>query len=191
MTDTKLITARSILLGFLDLRRLSPDLRHWTEKRLSDNPPRLIRLRQLVAMFRAFGLPWNPRSFTQGKFIKPEDPRYTALLSKLEKEVPKEGRNSCGRHQLPFFFALLFDYRSSLEETLSFTSGVLEASGLYLHACHKAEELNTIIRENVAIVEDILVALISPGGLSFSVEQLARDYDYPDVDLLDLDIEWM
>jgi hypothetical protein len=77
-----------------------------------------------------------------------------------------------------------------VDHVLSFSCGVLEASGLYLYAHRKAEEMNRIIRDNVSIVDDILVALISPEETSFSVEQLTREYGYPDVDLFEIDSAW-
>lgn len=190
MADARQITARSLLLGFLELRRYSPEFADWTVERLSGNPPRLFRLRQLVAMFRAFGLPWDPQSFTKGKFIEPEHPRYAPLLAKLAEEMPNRSHRWRTDRQLPHFFEILFDYRTRVDDVLSFSSGVLEASGLYLHAYHKAGELNRVIRDNVAIVEETLVALVSPEGASFSVEQLARDFEYPDVDLFEIDADW-
>ncbi len=36
----------------------------------------------------------------------------------------------------------------------------------------------------------MLAALISPEAAEFSVEQLARDHGYPDVNLGDIDEEW-
>ncbi|MCL2871609.1 MAG: hypothetical protein FWF41_01280 [Betaproteobacteria bacterium] len=197
--DLPLITARSLLLGFFDLHSLSPDFDDWTEERLSDNPPRLFRLRQLMAMFRAFGLPWDPSAFTEGGFIQPEHPRYASLLPSLKnellkanpKEMPMREYKGIVNDQLPDFFAILFDYRMCVDEVLSFSSGVLEASDLYLLAYQKAEALNKIIRSHVAAVEDTLTTLISPQGASFTVEQLVRDYGSPDVDVSEIDEEWM
>lgn len=75
--------------------------------------------------------------------------------------------------------------------TLSFSSGVIiEGNGLRLYAHRKAGELNRIIRDNVAIIDDVLVAFISPEAKVFSVDQLACDYGYPDVDLFEIDVEW-
>ena len=158
MPDTRLITARSLLLGFLDLRNLTRDLGAWTEDQLSGNLPRLIRLRRLVAMFRAFNVPWDPASFVKGKFIQSEQPRYAALLSKLDEEIPCGPRGRYTRHVLPEFFAILFDYRTRVDDVLTFSSGVLEASGLYFLAYRKVEDLNKVVKANMATVEDLLVA---------------------------------
>jgi hypothetical protein len=190
VSGEKTITARSLLLAFLELRRMSPEFGDWTEDHLASNPPRLFRLRQLVALFRAFGLPWDPPAFVEGKFIRPELPRYAALMSKLLAELPKGAGRWPDGHQLPEFFAILYDYREQIGRVLAFSSGVLEASGLYLHAHNKAGELNRVIAANVGIVEDALVELISPEAAAFSLEQLARDFEYPDVDLFDIDSDW-
>jgi len=169
---------------------MSPEFADWTEERLAGNPPRLFRLRQLVAMFRAFGIPWELPSFVEGKFIHPEQPRYAALLSKLAADLPKGSDRWADGHQLPAFFSILYDYREQVGGVLAFSSGVLEASGLYLHAHRKAGELNRVIEDNVAVIEDVLLELISPEAAVFSVEQMARDFAYPDVDLFDIDSDW-
>jgi hypothetical protein len=191
MTDAQQITAHSLLVGFLELRGFSPKLADWTEERLSVNPPRLIRLRRLIAMFRAFGLPWDPESFTKGEFIDPKHPRYKTLMAKLVDEMPERARERASDYQLPEFFAILLDYRIRVDDVLSFSSGVLEASGLFSHALRKMQELNRVIRDNVAGIDDTLAALINPEGLSFSVGQLTRDYGYPDVDLFEIDLDWI
>lgn len=188
MANAKTITARSLLLEFLNLRSMSPKLREWTEEQFANNPPRLFRLRQLVALFRAFGIPWNPTSFVQGKFIEPDLPRYAALLSKLTAEMPHGSAHWTHSHQLPQFFSILLDFRKRVENVLDFSSGVQEASGLYLHAHRKAGELNSVIQDNIAIIEGTLVELISPEAAAFSIEQLTRDFEYPDVDLFEIDL---
>jgi hypothetical protein len=191
MTDAQQITAHSLLLGFLELRGFSPKLADWTEERLSDNPPRLIRLRRLIAMFRAFGLPWDPESFTEGRFIDPRHPRYTTLLAKIAEELPVGSREWATDYQLPGFFQRLLDYRIRVDGVLSYSSGVLEASGLFLHAHRKVQELNQVVRDHVANIDNTLAALISPEDSSFSVGQLIRDYGYADVDLLQIDLDWV
>lgn len=188
-----MVTAHALLLGFRELRGLSPAMDDWTEERFAGNPPRLFRLRQLAALFRAFGVPWDLQSFVGGRFIQPEQPRYDALLSRLATEMAEDmglGGMEVYRHQLPAFFAILFDYRTRVDSILSFSGGVTEASGLYLYAHRKAADLNRSIESHVAVIEDILAVLISPEAATFSVGQLVRDHGYPDVDLSAIDEDW-
>ena len=100
------------------------------------------------------------------------------------------GEMDVHRHQLPAFFEILFDYRTRVDAILSFSGSVMEASGLYLYAHRKAAELNRSIEGHVVVIEDMLAALISPEAAAFSVEQLVRDFGYPDADLSAIDEEW-
>ena len=186
------ITARDLLAGFLELRGLTSNFDNWTEELLSGNPPRLIRLRQLEALFQAFGVPWDPQSFVKGKFIQPEHPRYGSLLSKLSAEFLEETTHSVwtADNRLPRFFATLFDYRMRVEGVLSFSNLILTASGLFKLACDNICELNRIIRNNIVNIDDTLAALISPEMAAFPIEQIVRDYGYPDVNLCKIDGDW-
>lgn len=68
---------------------------------------------------------------------------------------------------------------------------MLEASGLYAYPYQKIAELNQTIQANVALIDDILMVFISPEARVFSIDQLARDFNYPDVDLQEIDGDWM
>ena len=90
MTDERTFTARDLLLQFFDLRGLSPVVKNWNEEALADNPPRLYRLQQLMALFRAYDVPWDPEAFMEGTFIETDHARYRAVLSELTDELRKE-----------------------------------------------------------------------------------------------------
>jgi hypothetical protein len=170
---------------------MSPSWDDWTEERLAGNPPRLFRLRQLVALFQAFGIPWDSPSFARGGFITPTNRRYDALLAKLATEMQDRPRGTTADgHQLPEFFGILFSYRERIDHVLSFSSGVMAASGLYRRAHRTASKLTDVIEDNIAIIEEPLIALISPEGAVFSVEELVRDYGYSDVNVGEIDDEW-
>jgi hypothetical protein len=189
MADERIITARTLLLKFLELRGLSSQLADWTEERFSENPPRLIRLRRLVAIFRAFDIPWDPASFVRGEFIQPEQPRYAGLFSKLVAQMPK-GLEPWQRHRLPEFFAMLFGYREKVNGVLEYFSGLYEATGLTLFAYLKGSQLNQVIQDKLGDIEDILVELISPEAATFTVEQLSKNFGYPKDDLFKIDLDW-
>ena len=128
------VTARDLLHLYLDLRGMVPDLQEWSEDSLSSNPPRLVRLKQLKALFRAFEIPWNPSDFREGSFIEPEDPRHVPLLKRVASEVSEAPTLTLGSlgNQLPRLFSILLDYREDVDRALSFSDGFIEASGLSL-----------------------------------------------------------
>ena len=41
------------------------------------------------------------------------------------------------------------------------------------------------------VIDDILVAFISPDAKAFTVGQLIRDFSYPDVDLSEIDLVYL
>lgn len=98
-------------------------------------------------------------------------------------------KRHAGNDQLPYCFETLLEYRERVEQVLSFSSGVMAASGWYLYAFQKTEALDRIIQGNVSIIEEILGGFISPEAKTFSVDQLVRDYGYPDVDLFEIDMD--
>ncbi len=186
------LTATSLLDKFLELRQLSPDVETWSESYFQDSPPRLARWRQWVALLRAFEIDCRPTEFVEGQFLRTTSERYVPLLQRLKLERPDILESSAGDYvqQLPFCFNILLEYRIRLEEVLSNASGVLEASGLYLLMFLRAEQLNRTIRENVEPIDALLGEFISPERAQFTLEQLARDFNYPLVDLLELDFLW-
>jgi hypothetical protein len=189
MANERIITARTLLLKFLELRGLSSQFADWTEERFNENPPRLFRLRRLVALFRAFDIPWGPASFIKGEFIQSEQPRYAGLLSKLAAQIPN-GLEPWQRHRLPEFFAMLFGLRDKVDGVLEYFSGLYEATGLAFYAYQKGCDLNQVIQDNVGDIENLLVELISPEAATFTVEQLSKNFGYPDVDLFKIDLDW-
>lgn len=95
------------------------------------------------------------------------------------------------RHRLCFAFEALRNYRIRLEKALD--SGVvgLSCDGAGFWARRKTDALNKIIRKNLSIIEEPLVTIISPENRSFKVADLAREFGYPDVDLNQIDLDWI
>ena len=91
---------------------------------------------------------------------------------------------------LPALFQVLYEYRERLDSGLCYTGGFLEASGGCLYAIRKIDRVNGGIRANLAVIEDLLVEIICPDDVVFSVEQMVRDHDYPDVNLNEIDDDW-
>jgi len=85
----------------------------------------------------------------------------------------------------------LLDYRGRIHEVLAFPRSILAGSGWIEVACNQMQDLNRVIDEHLPLVEDLLAALISPEGRRFELQELVRDYGYPDVDLDGIDLDWI
>jgi len=191
------VSALELLRQYLELCRYTPDQRDWNEQALEPNPPRLIRLQRLKALFHAFGIPFDPQSFQEGGFIDCEDPVYEVFLERARSQFLKEGTEGrhSGTNQVTAFylrpvFKNLLKYRIALEEPLTFNRGVSVAGDLFYFEFLKINELNRVIRDHIAIIEDLLVEVISPTRRTFSRKQLVKEHGYPDVDLDEIDFNW-
>jgi hypothetical protein len=120
-------SALDLLRQYLELCRYTPDHRDWNERALEKNPPRLIRLQRLKALFHAFGILFDPSSFQEGDFIDWKDPVYEVFLERARSQFLREeaeGRLS-GTIELTAFylkpvFESLLKYRIALDESLYF-----------------------------------------------------------------------
>jgi hypothetical protein len=187
------IGARDLVDAYLDLWGLSREIDTWTEEAQASNPPRLIRLRRLMAMFNAFDLAWDPEGFPRGEFLNESKADYSGFIAKIRAEMPdllsREGKQ--GSFDLSRCFQALFGYRYRLQQVLGFSDGVLEVSGASLYALLKIREANTVVKGVVGPIEDMLADLIDPTGRRYSVEALVRDYGYPEDDLDAIDDAWV
>src|SRR5882724_10773964 len=87
---TNSISARDLLLLFLELRGLLPDLDEWSEEKVAAYPPGLVRLKQLRSLFDAFGIEWDPQSFLRGEFIDGDDQRYRVFIERETAHLRKD-----------------------------------------------------------------------------------------------------
>lgn len=184
MSDT--ISAHDLVRLFLDLQTMSPEIERWSEDHFADNPPRLIRLRRLMGIFRAFGIPWGPESFKIGSFIQHENPLYAPLL-----ERAAEAGRSVAASGLHNYFEILFSYLQKVEELRSFSSGLLCASGFTAYAHSTAWTVTKTVLESVKGIEEDLAFILDPEGRTFTVEELIAEFDYPDANLSELDMDWL
>jgi len=192
--QSEIITSRNLLYGFLDLKSMAPNPTVWSEENFSDNPPRLIRLRRLIALFRAYNIPWNLASFISGHFIDIESMRYADLLDRITTDMQDYIKHDSDTELMDIEsgFATLLEYRQTVDRLLTFFSGHLSwAFGLGGIIQYRAVEFNKIIRNNVDILDDLICYFISPEGSSFSLEDMIHEHGYPDADLDEIDLDWL
>lgn len=199
MSDTSPSTSLSavdLLRQFVELRDYSPDLESWSDESFAANPPRLYRLGRLRALFAAYQIDWDPAGFAKGAFIESADERYADVARQMEVllvtvALEPGSLSASGATQRQLCFEMLLRYRERVEKVLVFPDRILAASGWFALASHQMQELNRVIDEHLLLVEEILAALLSPEGRRFELLEMVRDYGYPDVDLEEIDIDWI
>ena len=199
MTDNKQSTSLSavdLVRQFVQLRDYAPDLESWSEEGFAANPPRLHRLRRLRALFAAYGIDWDPVRFARGAFLDSLNERYADLARQMgippgRKGVTPRSLDALGMCTRQLCFMTLLDYRGHIHKVLAHRKGILTGGGWIDVACNQMRELDEVIGEHLPLVEDLLAALISPEGRRFELHELVSDYGYPDVDLDEIDLDWI
>ena len=182
------VTAHHLLYCYLEFGILVPEVKNWTEEDLIDNPPRFHRLKMLQSMLRAFGIN-DLVGFRTGKFIEENDSRrYERALSLISEEKISSDKNYC----LPECFASLIQHREEVEYVMNFGSGAYSfGSTLLRDTYQKIWDFIAVIKEEAKAIDAIIVAIISPEEKSFSVGQLIREYDFPCIDIMTIDLDWL
>lgn len=186
--ESRIITAYNLLHCYLELDGLVLGIENCTEENLSANPPRLFRFKQLAAMLRAFEID-DLSSFRLGHFIEEGNRlRYEQAIAMIS-----DGKLSIDRNNdLRQCFLTLMTHRKEMENALCFGCGAYHiGSKLLRNTYEKIWQFIWTIKENIVVIDKIIVAIISPEGKSFSVEELVRDYGFPDVDITKFDMDYL
>jgi len=193
--EKTVITAVDFLHMYLEFNTMTSAKKDWTKPKLAKSPPWLNRLLRLEALIKAFGLRTKLVDFHKGHWIDFENSAYDVFLDAAGAEIlenpVEQWDTKQDRHRLQRVFELLLQYRINLEKSLDPGGVVLCRDGAGLYADRKISALDAIIEQNLFLVEEPLATIISPENRSFQVTNLAREYGYPDVDLDELDLDWI
>lgn len=188
-------TSKDILDLYLEFVCLEPDKNVWDEDWLQNNEPKLFRLKMLMSLFRAFDL-GDIKDFDQGSFIlqrKIED--YGFLIKKIVSDLgPKPGHamgKSLDLSDIAYMFQSWLLQLQECEKVIKSYSFVMMVSEQTYYTFHKIKEVNMAIRQSTADMNSIMCSMISPSGKTISKDELVRNYDFPDIDLADIDAEWI
>jgi hypothetical protein len=88
-------------------------------------------------------------------------------------------------------FTKLMDYRRRWNYLVEFSSGLYACSAKNRYAYYKIGEVNGAIQDEIAPIDDVLTFIISPSKKAISKDDLIKRFDYPDVNLFDIDSEWI
>jgi hypothetical protein len=74
---------------------------------------------------------------------------------------------------------------------LSYKKSVLAASGHFLTPYLIADKLQQKLADDTHVLDEVLSLLLNPTNKQLTHEELVECFDFPDVDLDDIDLEWM
>lgn len=188
---------------------MTPDDKDWDVAKLKTNRPRQVRLQQIEALLVAFGLYERKskgffgstssiktaiQSLLSGDFISNlNDATISVIDDYVSKQLndPFFDRKISGG-EVRFIYQYLIRYRKQVYTLQTFNSGWLEASGkLTQYSIGLTNAITANLEGKTTELDSLLDLIINPNGSSFSELELIEKYDYPGVDLLDIDIDGM
>jgi hypothetical protein len=188
-------TSKDILDIYLELVCLEPDKTKWDEDLLDIHEPELYRFKILKSLFRAFDL-GEIKDFDQGSFIeqsKPED--YSFLTKKIISDLgTKPGlaySQALSLSDIAYMFQTWLLQLEECEKVITGYSWMIMVSEQTYYTFHKIKEVNMAIRQSTTDMVTIMSSMISPSGETFTRDELVRNFDFPDIDLAEIDAEWI
>lgn len=197
-------TARELLHKILEFHRMAPERAEWSMEAQRDNPPRLVRLKQIEALLASFGCGGTDlpdvgariEAFLAGRFVMARRlEEYVGLLAEIEAATSKRVRRA---PDYPFqlddlraHFAYLVRLRLKLEAVAKHNEGVLEVGYTRWYPVLVAEAVAKQLAEPIAELDRVLALFIDPAGRSFAEEDLVARFGFPIENLTDIDFDWL
>jgi hypothetical protein len=178
---------------YFDLSLFEPNYNLWSETYFIEKQPILIRFKKLNALLSAVNC--NLSTFVKGEFLKDDDSELLeTILFEINKTYPKlikrlNEYEFINTKKLNFLFTRLLEYRTKVELLFDCNSNVLAVSGFHTLPINLTFEINKKIKSQTNIIDNILLLLIEPLFTEVTLELLVENFDYPDVDLDEIDLE--
>lgn len=197
------ITALTLLETATELQRMIPHARNNTFIEIQHNTSYTVRVAQLKVLIPLFvpeivevqHIEDQLEAIETGNFILRRDISvYSKLIEDmdaiLEKSVPRFPKmQPWSILDIRNNFNYLKDYKLQVDKIISFNAGLLASYYQFHHAILQVENSN----RNIAITEinNFLSLCIDPSGRSFSKQYLIDNFNYPQEDIRDVDLENM
>jgi len=196
------ITGLTLIDKAIDIERMIVEKPDWTFERQKDNPPRLIRLKQLEVLLKLFtpetydvDIEIGIKKLFNGDFIlHREIKKYANVFAIMEnaisllkpsfrKESEWESKN------LRFNYHYLMGFKREIDKIKCWNNGILEIDYKHLYQYVVTSEfINGLCTKSI---DDFLSLVIDPLGRTFTKDELIQDFNYPKEDIFDVDIDWL
>jgi hypothetical protein len=194
---TTLTLEKRLLFTFLTLYSFEKEVRFWSLENFKDNPPRLYRLQMIDSLMEALDIKSSYLEFTEGKFIAEiQLNKWGDFKKSIEKILPKEDEASRPMFEIKVNhimanFRLLMYYRMNAERLISSTSGIYAASGEFRTFVKLMNNTSRKLYKELKKIDTILLFCINPNNIYYSEEELVNNFNFPDVNIIDVDMEWI
>jgi hypothetical protein len=204
MSNSNDISAIYLLEKIIDFTSMTPNPEDWSFERQKYNDPRFIRMQQIRRLFWAFipelkskEIRDDLENFYSGEFIvtrKIED--YQKLINAMDNTILKgdcgfASKERISLYDMQFNYGSLLNYYIKLNKLISHNDGIMEISYPFYFSYIVTKNISKSLSSKARKIKSILALFIDPFNQKFTMEELIKDFDYPEENLLDIDLDWM
>jgi hypothetical protein len=192
----KINPAQVLLEDYLELKSLVPNIENWKEDLLLSNPPRYYRLLRIKACMLSLTIEAEDfRQFASGRWFRNASPELIDTIEQVLKETYcldyqkylDEDKVFSGR----YMFSMLLQLREALYKLTSIRSGILAASGHFLTPIFIIEHLQQKTLTEQLALDEAIQLMLNPNEIRFNENQMITSFGFPDVNIQDIDLEWV
>jgi hypothetical protein len=195
MKKNKISLAKELIQLYFELTVQHPKVDEWSDDHFKERLPSLYRFQRIGSILKSFDC--SIHSFIQGDFIQVESDEINMKIHQLlEAEFPKIHSERISAEQLNisemiFIFNRLLNYRKEMSNLLDINSDVFAASDNYRLPLQLVYSINKKIAKKAKIIDRILILFLEPKLAKIDRHILISKFNYPDVNLMEIDIDFM
>lgn len=205
MNNSPKHTALHLLEKVIEFTTMTSDPVEWSYEEQKGNPPRFVRLKQIHSLMNAFSPELMPskdirqsiENFFVGNFLtnRPVE-EYSDLAGKIDKAIQNSRFSGAQKKKLDVFdlrsnYCNLMDYYLKMKSLINHNNGMMEISYPYMFSYIVTDSVSEVIKSKVEKISNLLVEFIDPMNHVYTEEEMVSLFNYPVVDLLEMDVEWM
>lgn len=185
---------KQLLNTFLDLYTFDSKIESWSLEKFSENPPRLYRLQIITSIMNALSIPCDFSAFRYGDFTneisieKWEEFKTNQLKFPISTSDNIELIKYCDINSV---FYSLMNYRLNAQALLASNDGIYAASDELSEFLKLTIKPNKMLIKELKKIDKILLFCINPTNIKVGKAQLRSKFNYPNVDLNQVDLDWL
>lgn len=192
----KINPAQVLLEDYLELKSLLPNIENWKEDILLSNPPRYYRLLRIKACMLSLNIESEDfYQFASGGWCRNVSPELIQTIEQVLKEpfrldyekFLEDDKVFSGR----YIFSMLLQLREALYKFPSIRSGILAASGHFLTPIFMIEHLQEKTKSEQLAIDEAIQLILNPNEIRFNENQMIKSFGFPDVNIQNIDLEWV
>lgn len=187
---------------YFELKSLTNN-KPFNPEKWEENPPRLLRYQMLTSICSCLGVELKLIenesipielskdticSFLEELILKTKQKQKANDFQFILDTINEDNKLSVNER---YIYSQLFKMRYNLHQINIQFGGVIAASGLYVLPILLNNEIVRKTREELAIIDQLLMLFINPKGEDLSRERLIRDFNFPVEDIHSVDLDYI